>query len=224
MDFKAYRKKEIPMLILGDILLLIYILGIFNFSSFTDENIKWFDLIVTVLNSTILSSVLYLFTIVFDGIFNEKIKYKLVYLFFGKIPGETIFTKIKTKNNDIRFTFEELNQKHSEIYDSMPCKTKEKYIYENKEWYKLLSKNKENDMVKKSHIESLMYRDLYSCNILVTIIYLLLSVVIKIVTFNVRYILCLLFISILLNIAARNKIKRFVYNVIASEMQSMEDN
>ena len=73
MDLKDYRKKEIPMLLLGNILVLLYFLKIFDVTQISKDNMEWINLIFTILNSTILSSVLYIFTIVLDGIFSDKI-------------------------------------------------------------------------------------------------------------------------------------------------------
>ena len=140
MDLKDYRKKEIPMLLLGNILVLLYFLKIFDVTQISKDNMEWINLIFTILNSTILSSVLYIFTIVLDGIFSDKIKYKLLYLFFGKMPGEVVFSEIKKNNKDIRFSYEDLYKNRPEIYDNMPSEIKAQRKYENKEWYKLLKK------------------------------------------------------------------------------------
>ena len=169
MDLKDYRKKEIPMLLLGNILVLLYFLKIFDVTQISKDNMEWINLIFTILNSTILSSVLYIFTIVLDGIFSDKIKYKLLYLFFGKMPGEVVFSEIKKNNKDIRFSYEDLYKNHPEIYDNMPSEIKAQRKYENKEWYKLLKKHQSKDMVFQSHRDSLMLRDMYCNNILVLI-------------------------------------------------------
>ena len=223
MDLKDYRKKEIPMLLLGNILVLLYFLKIFDVTQISKDNMEWINLIFTVLNSTILSSVLYIFTIVLDGIFSDKIKYKLLYLFFGKMPGEVVFSEIKKNNKDIRFSYEDLYKNHPEIYDNMPSEIKAQRKYENKEWYKLLKKHQSKDMVFQSHRDSLMLRDMYCNNILVLIMYLVLSVGFGVLKFSLHYIIFVILLTVLLNIAARNKGKRFVYNVIASDMSGSGD-
>lgn len=223
MDLKDYRKKEIPMLLLGNILVLLYFLKIFDVTQISKDNMEWINLIFTILNSTILSSVLYIFTIVLDGIFSDKIKYKLLYLFFGKMPGEVVFSEIKKNNKDIRFSYEDLYKNHPEIYDNMPSEIKTQRKYENKEWYKLLKKHQSKDMVFQSHRDSLMLRDMYCNNILVLIMYLVLSVGFGVLKFSLHYIIFVILLTVLLNIAARNKGKRFVYNVIASDMSGSGD-
>ena len=223
MDLKDYRKKEIPMLLLGNILVLLYFLKIFDVTQISKDNMEWINLIFTILNSTILSSVLYIFTIVLDGIFSDKIKYKLLYLFFGKMPGEVVFSEIKKNNKDIRFSYEDLYKNHPEIFDNMPSEIKAQRKYENKEWYKLLKKHQSKDMVFQSHRDSLMLRDMYCNNILVLIMYLVLSVGFGVLKFSLHYIIFVILLTVLLNIAARNKGKRFVYNVIASDMSGSGD-
>ena len=223
MDLKDYRKKEIPMLLLGNILVLLYFLKIFDVAHINKDNMDWINLIFTILNSTILSSVLYIFTIVLDGIFSDKVKYKLLYLFFWRMPGEIVFSEIKKNNKDIRFSYEDLYKNHPEIYDNMPSETKEQRKYENKEWYKLLKKHQSKDMVFQSHRDSLMLRDMYCHNILILIMYLVLSVGFGALKFSLHYIIFVILLAVLLNIAARNKGKRFVYNVIASDMSGSGD-
>ncbi|MGN0149459.1 MAG: hypothetical protein ACI4C7_04330 [Clostridia bacterium] len=217
-DLKDYRRKEIPMLVLGNILVLLYSLKVFDIAMINKDNVEWINLILTILNSTILSSVLYIFTIILDGIFSDKIKYRLVYLFLGKLPGETVFSDIKRNNKDIRFSYNDLKELHPEIYNNMPDNLSLRCEYENNEWYKLLKKHKAEDMVFQSHRESLMFRDMYCSNILFLVVYLSFSALFKVVEMNWNYVMFLLSLIILLNISARNKIKRFVYNVIASEI------
>ena len=223
MDLKDYRKKEIPMLLLGNILVLLYFLKIFDVTQISKDNMEWINLIFTILNSTILSSVLYIFTIVLDGIFSDKIKYKLLYLFFGKMPGEVVFSDFLINNIHFRFSYEDLYKNHPEIYDNMPSEIKAQRKYENKEWYKLLKKHQSEDMVFQSHRDSLMLRDMYCNNILVLIMYLVLSVGFGVLKFSLHYIIFVILLTVLLNIAARNKGKRFVYNVIASDMSGSGD-
>ena len=93
----------------------MYFLKIFDVTQISKDNMDWINLIFTILNSTILSSVLYIFTLVLDGIFSDKVKYKLLYLFFGKMPGEVVFSEIKNNNKDIRFSYEDLYKNHPEI-------------------------------------------------------------------------------------------------------------
>lgn len=218
-DLKDYRKKEIPILLLGNILVLLYMLEVFDTSMISIENENWLGtIILSILNSTVLSSILYIFTIILDGLLNDRTKYKLIYLFCGKMPGETVFSDIKKNNKDIRFSYDGLEKIHPEIYNNMPNERSRCYKYENNEWYKLLKKHKSENMVFQSHRDSLMYRDMYCSNIELLAIYLSLSVGFKIVEFNWYYVIFLAISIILLNLAARNKAKRFVYNVIASEV------
>lgn len=217
-ELKDYRKKEIPMLLLGNILVLLYFCKSFDLNFFSDNGLDGIKLIVSILDSAVLSSILYVFTIILDGIITSNFKEKLVYLCFGKLPGKTIFTEIKTNNKDIRFSYSDLNELHPEIYENIPQDKKKRSLYENHVWYKLYSKNKKEDMVFLSNKEYLMFRDMYCINILVLLLYLVLSVILKIVSFDTRYIVFLVVFTVLFNISTRNKAKRLAYNVIASEL------
>lgn len=217
-DMKDYRKKEIPFLILGNLLVLMYFNKVFDVSIYADNKAEWISLIIAMLDSTILSSIIYIFTILLDGVFNDKVKYFFVYFGFGGLPGETIFTKIKKKNPDKRFSYQQVFKAFPEIYDNLPFCKRERKKYENHEWNKLLGNNRENSMVYNSEKDSLMFRDMYCINILFFVIYIVISLIFKMMDFNIKYMFFLLSITIVLNISTRNKIKRFAYNVIVAEL------
>ena len=216
-DLKSYRSREIPMLILGNILVLLFFSGIFEFSGNAGNDSEWISLALNILNSSILSSILYIFTLILDGVFNDKLKSKLVYIFFGKSPGERVFTQIMSNNKDNRFSYNQLKEKRPDIFSNMPSDKKEKFKYENNEWYKLLNKYRNEDMVFQSHRDWLMYRDMYCSTICMLIIYLILSLAFRLISFNVNFVAFIIALLLLLNIAARNKACRFVYNVVACE-------
>lgn len=211
-ELKDYRKKEIPMLLLGNILLMIYINGVFSVELIQGDGL---NLLLSFLNSAVLSSFLYLFTMILDGIFSSETKDKLVYLFFGRIPGEKVFTTIKKKDNDIRFSYKDLYGLYPEIYDNLPQQRKECYKYENETWYNIYRQYKTDNMIYNSHKEALMFRDMYCLNILIIAIYCIFSLYINVVEFNRTYFMLLCFFTALFNFVTRNKAKRFVYNVIA---------
>ncbi|MDD6070861.1 MAG: hypothetical protein PUC12_08635 [Clostridiales bacterium] len=53
-DLKDYRKKEIPILLLGNILVLLYMLEVFDTSMISIENENWLGtIILSILNSTV---------------------------------------------------------------------------------------------------------------------------------------------------------------------------
>ena len=216
-DLKSYRSREIPMLILGNILVLLFFSGIFEFSGNVGNDSEWISLALNILNSSILSSILYIFTLILDGVFNDKLKSKLVYIFFGKSPGERVFTQIMSNNKDNRFSYNQLKEKRPDIFSNMPSDKKEKFKYENNEWYKLLNKYRNEDMVFQSHRDWLMYRDMYCSTICVLIIYLILSLAFRVIPFHVNFVAFIIVLLLLLNIAARNKARRFVYNVVTRE-------
>lgn len=216
-DLKSYRNREIPMLILGNILVLLFFFGVFKIPENFSNDSEWISLALNILNSSILSSILYIFTLVLDGVFSEKFKSKLVYLFYCKSPGEKVFTEIMTNNKDNRFSYSQLKEKRPDIFLNMPSDKKEKFKYENNEWYKLLNKYRNEDMVFQSHRDWLMYRDMYCSTVCVLIIYLILSLAFRVIPFNVNFVAFTIVLLLLLNIAARNKAHRFVYNVVARE-------
>lgn len=219
-NIKNYMEKEVPMLMLCHILFLIYLLKIFDVSTLYNDNLDMVELLITILNSTIFSSILYILTIILDGTISSVSKDNLLYLFrLCKKPGENVFSEIKTKDNDSRFTYCDIKKKYSHIYDNMPQEKKVRYKYENKEWYKIYSKYREQSMVFYSQREYLMFRDMYILNILLTIIYILFSYCFNLISFDIRYVLYLVVFIIIFNIVARKKAKRFVFNVIAIDVE-----
>ena len=94
---------------------------------------------------------------------DDKLKNVIVNLCLMKLPGEYIFTEIKAKNKDIRFTTEEALQRFSAIYSNIPTNAREKRIYENSQWYKIYSKYREKPVIFISNRNYLLMRDIYVC-------------------------------------------------------------
>ena len=101
-NLKDYRENELKQYVIANALVFLLVHGFINFAD--TENIKLVQGIVSLLGTTLLASTIYIFTILVDSVIDDKIKNRLVNLYFMKLPGEYIFTEIKNKNKDIRFT------------------------------------------------------------------------------------------------------------------------
>ena len=223
-NLKKYRKKELSYYIIANIAMLLLLSDFFHFSQF---EIQIIEIISNFIKISIISSIIYVLTFIADGLFSSELKIKLI---GGHSPGEKIFSKIQNSTFDERFTCEEAQKIYSKIYESLPKEKKDKFRFENAEWYKIYNKYRENIMIKVSNRDFLLCRDIYFSTIVNIIIYLGLTFVFKKIVFDWRYISYLTLMLILSNIGTRNKGSRLVNNVIAvdianyKETQRMKEN
>jgi hypothetical protein len=162
-----------------------------------------------------ISGVIFVFTFLADSLYPSELKEKLI---LYRVPGETIFSKIKEKNTDKRFTWEQAKEAYKSVYNNLPENKKEQYIYENSEWYKIYNKHRDKMMIKVSNRDFLLCRDIYFATIATMILYLVLVFIFRVIIFDCRYIGYLICMLIISNIGTRNKAKRFVYNVISYDI------
>jgi hypothetical protein len=211
-NLKDYRKKELSYYIIANIAVLLLLLDSFHFSQF---EIQIIEIISNFIRISILSSVIYILTFIADGLFSSDLK---IWLIGGHSPGEKIFSKIQNGTFDKRFTCEEAQKIYSKIYESLPKEKKDRFLYENAEWYKIYNKYRNVTMIMVSNRDFLLCRDIYFSTIINIIIYLGLTFVFKTIVFDWRYIGYLTVMLILSNLGTRNKGSRFVSNVIALDI------
>jgi len=136
----------------------------------------------------------------------------------GIFQEKKIFSRIQKTTIDKRFPREDALKKYSEVYKSLPTVKKDRYDYENTEWYKIYNKHREITMIMVSNRDFLLCRDIYFSTIIMFVIYLFLTIVFKIIIFDCRYLGYLIVMLILSNIGTRNKAMRFTCNVIAYDI------
>jgi len=218
-NLKDYRENELKQYVIANALVFLLV---HEFINFTDtENIKLVQGIVSLLGTTLLASIIYIFTILVDSVIDDKIKNRLVNLYFMKLPGEYIFTEIKNKNKDIRFTT--ALQKYSHIYSEIPENLNERKKYENSQWYKIYNLYREIPMVFMSNRNYLLMRDMYVSTLVIVVLYFISCFFFRWLTYEKLYIIYLLGILIITNVATHIKAKRFVYNVIALDIFKKEE-
>lgn len=220
-NIKDYRENELKQYVVANALVFLLVHGFIDFAN--TENIKLVQGIVSLLGTTLLASIIYIFTILFDSVIDDKIKNKLVNLFFMKLPGEYIFTEIKNKNKDIRFTTDMALQKYSHIYSAIPINLDERRKYENSQWYKIYNQYREVPMVFISNRNYLLMRDMYVSTMVILVLYIISCFFFKWLTYEKLFIIYLLGILIITNVATHIKAKRFVYNVIALDISKEEE-
>ena len=196
-DIKDYRDKELKLYALANILVIIYI-----------------EKIITIL---------YIFVLLSDSLFSESMKNRIVY-FWGHLPGETVFSRLKNEVRDIRFTQQQVLEQYKNIYENMPNDCKSRYRYENSEWYAIYNKYRDNKMVYNSNRDYLICRDMATSTVVILLLYFIFSVVLKLIPFKLGCVIYLIVMFFVTNIATRTKGERMVNNVIICDLQKKEEN
>ena len=152
-----------------------------------------------------------------DCMISNSVK-KIIVFWWKPMPGETIFSDIKKDSKDRRFTAEEATIAYSEIYSNMPADVKSRCQYENSKWYDLLRQHESESKVQGAHRDYLMCRDMATTTVLMIVVYIILSYVMKLISFNKKAIIYLVVVYIICMIATRVKSKRFVKTVVACDL------
>ena len=215
-DIKDYRNNELKNYVIGNILLVLYFSGIFD-NLFTLDINSNLNIWKTLIESALVSSIIYIYVFLLDSLIPGDIKQKVAYFHIGKLPGYTIFTKMKQNNKDDRFTHADIVKKYASIYSNMPVGKKEKGKYENAQWYKIYNNYKNESKILIANRDSLLSRDLTIITIMLIIIYFIL-IGLKIIVFSKTIVTVMLIELIVSNISMRGKATRLAYNVISEDI------
>jgi hypothetical protein len=193
INIKDYREKELKWYILAYLLLVLYVLNPTLLDDYGGtENL--IDAIIGLLSNVLLTGVICVLTFIFDSLYSTKLKEAVLFLGFTKMPGKTIFTRIKKgKLRDVRFSVTTLAETYADIIGKIPAK--EKDIFENEQWYLIYSIYKEKSMVLQAHRDFLLCRDLYTTTLTLAV-FTLIGFSIKLLpcsTLLVFYLVCMLF-------------------------------
>lgn len=218
-NIKDYREKEQKMYIVANICVLILLS---NMTYNTCDSILCIAILVKLVNLSLLSSAIYIFAFLTDALFSSNTKMRLLYL-GGRLPGETIFTSLRSENKDLRFTTDHLVEKYKEIYAGMPSNMDERYRYENEQWYNIYNRHRDVDMIFVSNRDYLLCRDLYIATIVIFVCYLISCVCTPVFYLNIKSIVYSIFMIIITNISARVKGQRFVINVVAYDLNTGDE-
>lgn len=221
---KDYRDKELKYLIIILVLLFVFLCTPIKELSITDIELN--KTLTTIFSSIVVSSVLSLATFICDCLLSTNLKNKLVGLFFIPKAGETIFTRLnKCSVKDDRFLNSEAKTKYKEIISNIPQNKKERYEYENSNWYKIYRKYQDKGQVSQSQKDYLTCRDLFIETILFLVLYFLsLIFYSEFVVFSFKYLLIIILISIITNVSTHVKMHRFVNTIIALDVTENNQN
>lgn len=222
-DIKDYRDKELKLYALANIFVIIYVEKIITIEGLLNQNDKFTTLLVTIFNSALFLSILYIFVLLSDSLFSEGMKNIIIY-FWGHLPGETVFSRMKEKVKDIRFTQEQVLERYKSIYDNMPNQRDHKYRYENSAWYKIYNRYRDNKMVYVANRDYLVCRDMTSSTVVILVLYFIFSIVLQLVPFKIECVIYLVIMFLVTNVATRTKGERMVNNVIICDLQARNEN
>lgn len=218
-NIKDYRNKELLWYMVAQ----IFIIVIFQNPCLLKFNLNdWQETTIKVITSTVFSSIISVLSFVFDAMFSDELKYKLLYFGMSR-PGETIFEDIKNRHSDFRYTKEKALQVYKEIYDNLPESQINKKMYENNKWYQIYANHRNVPMIFNSHREYLLCRDIYFATIIIIAFYVLITALINDISFSWKLLVLETAFLICSNIAARQRGKKFVANVIAYDLQEKEN-
>ena len=79
-NIKDYRENELKQYVVATSLLFLLLHGFIDFSN--PQNIDYIKGIVSFIGTSILTSVIYIFTLVIDGVMDDKLKNVIVNLWF----------------------------------------------------------------------------------------------------------------------------------------------
>lgn len=217
-NIKDYREKELKTFVLGNILLTLTITGAINdIATLIGEDDLW-KAIAELFESSILSSIVYIFTFVFDSVVQGKIKEKIIWPIKG-LPGSRVFSDISQKDKDERFTKEMAKTKYKNIYEQIEeTKDKKKIArMQNENWFRIYQKYENQAQVYISQRDYLLLRDMTIMTLWIVVMNFLLYWCLK-KNLPIELIEMLITEFVILWIATRIKGERFIYNVIAKDL------
>lgn len=217
---KDYRDKEMKnLMFILFFLFLIYCTPILEYIKSTEDKSNY-SILVTALESTVISGILSSATLLCDCLISSGLKDKLVGLFFIPRAGETVFSRINScELKDDRFQVSDAAIKYESIILNLPTDKKSRRICENKNWYKIYQKYQEKGQISQGQKDYLMCRDLYIEVISFLLMYIFsLFIFPSIVVFSKKYVVLLILLASAFNICTHLKMNRFVNTVIAVDM------
>lgn len=214
-DIKDYRSNELKYFVIANIIALLYLGKVINVQLVANDG-TYSNLIVTVINSALFSSTIYILVLILDALVPTKIKNVIVYWFFP-LPGQVVFSNWKRKGQDERISQKNFLKYYEKIYENMPSKEKLRQ-YENVEWYKLYIKYEKEDKVFSSHRDYLMLRDMTVSTVVMLILYIVMGTIGEIIPVCRNGVSYLVVMYIITNIATHSRGKRFVNNVFACDI------
>lgn len=217
MNIKDYREKELKEFVIANVLAIIVLSGM----SFVDGivmNEGYLKLLCTIIEAGVVSGAIYALVMVFDSVISSDLKMHIVFQWRTQ-PGEKIFSKIREKNIDKRFTVEDIKGRYPKLYVEMPGDKKKRRLYENGLWYSMYIKNEDNIKIQIIQRDYLLCRDMTVSTLVTLILYILFVLFTEVIQIRWNVIIYLVTMFGICVIAANKKAERFVSTVIACDVK-----
>ena len=221
-DIKDYREKELHAYTIGNILIILLGTGLLDAIILRVSN-SW-DIVNTLLSSAVFSSLIYIYVFLADSVIPSKIKDCIVWP-KSSMPGHHIFTDIRDKKRDLRFTQEEAIEKYNAVFeriDAVSCSKAKKDI-QNSEWNNIYRKHEKKAQIYVAQRDYLLCRDMNTMTILLIIGFFALVVYYR-QAFSWGTLAILVAEFVITWLTARSKGNRFAYNVIATDLKKLTKN
>lgn len=219
MDMKDYRRNELKFYVFGNIVMILLFSGFLDSIVGQQDSSNIIVVIKTLLGSSVVFSLVYVYTYIIDSFIPANLKDGIIYFLFGR-PGDTVFSDIRNNNKDSRFTKEQAMSLYDEIYKRMNALVSDKKAlknFENSSWFKIYRKHQSDGSVETAQKDFLLNRDMCIMTLIILGIYILL-VLFGVFACSCKIITILLAQVLLIYIAANLKAMRFVNNVIANDV------
>lgn len=216
-NVKEYRNNELKQFVMVHIMALLYLGDVFNVGDIVCDDLH-LSIITTIINSALFSSIIYILVIVWDAVVPSQAKNYAIY-WWSPLPGHKVFSEWKRKQQDGRVSQNDFMDHYAYIYGELTSNVKTDE-YQNSEWYKIYNKYRKDDMVVASHKDFLMFRDMAVASIVILVLYVIFGLIVGTVPLTIKGIIFLLIMYTMVNIAARNKGKKFVNNVLLCDIDS----
>lgn len=217
---KDYRDKEMKNLMyILFFLFLIWCTPILEQVKATEEQSNY-GVLASALESAVISGVLSCATFLCDCLVSSRLKDKLVGLFFIPRAGETVFSRIRSRElKDDRFLISDAATAYEEIIQKLPVDKEICRSYENKKWYRIYQKYQEKGQVSQCQKDYLMCRDLYIEVLAFLAMYILALLVFpSTVVFSKKFVVMSILLAVAFNYCTHLKMNRFVNTVIAVDL------
>lgn len=209
---KSYRENELKWFLLANILLMIANTDVFEFGATMNSLVSG---IASLLSVTVFSSAIYILTFVLDSVIPSVVKVKMLFL-WTRQPSCTIFTDMERKVEDNRFAIEDAKKRYKSEYKKIANRPKN--FDQTPLWYAIYNRHRDNANVFGSNRDYLLLRDMHAQTIMLMLLYVILCFMTQTVSFSAKFIVYLTVLAIMLNIGARVRGKRVIYNVLSVDI------
>ena len=214
-NIKDYREKELKAFVLGNVLLILLGCGVLPIDGSSIQ-----DIVQDFVNSAVISVIGYVFVFIANEVIPDDVKYRIIWP-IGGVPGNRIFTRIRDKDDDSRFSREDASEAYKDIYQRIGKETnrKRQAKLQNSSWYEIYRRYKSTTQILVANRDFLLCRDMTAMTVWIMVGYIMMLLYLQErPSANVLVFILVEFAAV--RLSASNRGWRLVYNVIAMDIAS----